>query len=58
MKKRYNANIIKFLSLFARAFQVFCSVAKSCHTLCDPMDCSTSGFPVLSVLKFFHTYVH
>ena len=24
-----------------------CSVAKSCLTLCDPMDCSTPGFPVL-----------
>ena len=22
------------------------SVAQSCPTLCDPMDCSTSGFPV------------
>ena len=26
---------------------VCCSVAKLCLTLCDPMDCSTSGFPVL-----------
>ena len=24
-----------------------CSVAKSCPTLCNPMDCSTPGFPVL-----------
>ena len=24
-----------------------CSVAKSCQTLCNPMDCSISGFPVL-----------
>ena len=23
-----------------------CSVAKSCPTLCDPMDCSMPGFPV------------
>ena len=23
-----------------------CSVAKLCPTLCDPMDCSTPGFPV------------
>ena len=34
-----------------------CSVAKSCLTLCNPMDCSTPGFPVLhylpwSLLKF------
>ena len=24
-----------------------CSIAQSCPTLCDSMDCSTSGFPVL-----------
>ena len=24
-----------------------CSVTKSCLTLCEPMDCSTPGFPVL-----------
>ena len=24
----------------------FCSVARSCPTLCDPMDCGTPGFPV------------
>ena len=24
----------------------WCSVAKSCLTLCDPIDCSTAGFPV------------
>ena len=24
-----------------------CSVVQSCLTLCDPMDCSTPGFPVL-----------
>ena len=27
-----------------------CSVAKLCPTLCDPMDCSTPGFPVLHYL--------
>ena len=27
-----------------------CSVAQSCPTLCDPMDCSTPGFPVLHCL--------
>ena len=26
---------------------VSCSVAKLCPALCDPIDCSTSGFPVL-----------
>ena len=28
----------------------FSSVAQSCLTLCDPMDCSTPGFPVLHQL--------
>ena len=27
-----------------------CSVAKLCLTLCDPMNCSTPGFPVLHYL--------
>ena len=36
-----------------------CSVAKLCLTLCDPMDCSTPGFPVLHHLpEFAHTHVH
>ena len=36
-----------------------CSVAKSCLTLCDPMDCSISGFPVLHcLLEFAQTHVH
>ena len=29
------------------------SVAKSCLTLCDPMDCSTPGYPVLHYLQEF-----
>jgi len=24
----------------------FTSIAQSCQTLCDPMDCNTKGFPV------------
>ena len=36
-----------------------CSVAKSCPTLCNPMDCSTLGFPVLHcLLEFAQTHVH
>ena len=30
-------------------YLLLCSVAKSCPTLCDPMDCSTSGFPVFTI---------
>ena len=29
---------------------VYCSVAQSCLILCNPMDCSTPGFPVLHYL--------
>ena len=36
-----------------------CSVAKSCLTLCDPIDCSTPGAPVLHyLLEFAQTHVH
>ena len=36
-----------------------CSVTKSHPTLCDPMDCRTSGFPVLHYLSAFaQTLVH
>ena len=36
-----------------------CSVAKSCLTLCDPMDCSTPGFSVIPHLpEFAQTHVH
>ena len=38
---------------------ICCSVAQSCPTLCDPMDCSTPAFPVLHyVPKFAQTHVH
>ena len=45
-----------FLLLFAlrtisRDFQ-FSSVAQSCLTFCDPMDCSMPGLPVL---QLFHS---
>ena len=35
------------------------SGAQSCPTLCDPMDCSTSGFPVHhQLLELTQTRVH
>ena len=44
--------------VFVRCFQVS-SVAQSCLTLCDPMDCSTLGFPVHhQLLKLPQTHVH
>ena len=37
----------------------FSSVTQSCLTLCDPMDCSTPGFPVYHQLpEFAQTHVH
>ena len=34
-------------------------VAQSCPTLCDPVDCSSPGFPVLHyLLELAQTYVH
>ena len=37
----------------------FSSVAQSCPTLCDPMNCSTPGLPVHHQLPdFTQTYVH
>ena len=39
--------------------KICCSVAQLCPTLCDPMDCSTLGFPVLHHLpELAQTYVH
>ena len=49
------------LQLQHQSFQspCYCSVAQSCLTVCDLMDCSTPGFPVLHhLLKFARTHVH
>ena len=36
-----------------------CSVTQSCLTLCDPVDCSTTSFPVLHCLpEFEQAHVH
>ena len=36
-----------------------CSVTKSCLTLCNPVDCSTPGFPALHyLLELAQTHVH
>ena len=36
-----------------------CSVAELCPTICNPMDCSTPGSPVLHYLpEFVETHVH
>ena len=36
-----------------------CLVSQSCLTLCNPMNCSTPGFPVLHhLLEFAQTHVY
>ena len=50
--------LYKWLPLLHPAVQ-FSSVAQSCPTLCDPMDCSMPGFPVHHQLpEFTQTHVH
>ena len=45
-------------SLYTSTVQ-FSSVAQSCPTLCDPMNCSTPGLPVHHKLpEFTQTHVH
>ena len=42
-----------------RRLASFSSVAQSCPILCDPMDCSTPGFPVHRQLpELAQTHVH
>ena len=45
------------LALFLQYSVQFSSVAQSCLTLCDPMDCSTPGLPVHHQLPEF-TQIH
>ena len=45
-------NIFSYLIKFQK-FHCCYSFAKLCPTLCDPMDCSTPGFPVLHYLQEF-----
>ena len=41
------------------SFVQFSSIAQSCLTLCDPMNCSTTGFLVhLQLQKLTQTHVH
>ena len=39
-------------------FQSIRSAAQSCPTLCDPVDCSTPGFPVHQLQELAQTHVH
>ena len=47
------------LLTFESVLYCCCSVVQLCLTLCDSMDCSTPGFPVLHYLpEFAQTHVH
>ena len=48
-----------FLNEYAKYVRQFHSVAQSCPTLCDPMDCSMPGLPVHHQLpELTQTHVH
>ena len=52
-------NLIAILSFLSTSVIKFSSVAQSCSTLCDPMECSTPGFPVHHhLLEFAQIHVH
>ena len=52
---------VRVFFLSSQVYSIVCcgSVAQSCLTLCDPVDCSMPGFPVLHhLLDFAQTHVH
>ena len=50
---------IYLLIIILSVVSQFSSVAQSCLTLCDPMNCSTPGLPVHHQLpESTHTHVH
>ena len=53
-------SILKLFVLWIKMLPIrICSVAQSCPTLCDPMDCSMPGFPVIHHLpEFTQTHIH
>ena len=54
-------NSIVYITVYSwcYTFYPFRSVAQSCPTLCDPMNCSTPGLPVHHQLpEFTQTHVH
>ena len=47
------------LSIYLSPFIKFSSVAQSCPTFCNPMDCSTPGFPIYhQLLELVQALVH
>ena len=57
--KTFYFTILNCLVLAFLLYVCCCSVARSCPTLCSPMDCSPPGLPVLHHLpEFAQTHVH
>ena len=57
LKKKTNSSYIQDICFFSSVH--FSSVAQSCPTLCDHMNRSTPGIPVLHhLLEFTQTHVH
>ena len=51
--------ICEIICIYVHIYVQFSSVAQSCPTFCDPMDCSTPGLPVHHQLQeFTQTHVH
>ena len=61
-KHSHVVKVVQFLCIRHLIFpsgQSVSSVAQSCLTLCDPMNCSTPGLPVHHQLpEFTQTHVH
>ena len=52
-------NLYPLLFILCLSFSCYCSLAQSCPTLCDSMDCSTPGFPIVChLLELAQTHVH
>ena len=52
-------SLAKIRELDNNKFSFAVQSLRSCPTLCDPMDCSTPGFPALHHLpEFAQTHVH
>ena len=60
-KKQYAHKTIKTTNTNNEGLKspLHCSVTQSCTTLCEPMDCSMTGFPILCYhLEFAQTHVY
>ena len=58
-KKKKDSEQVPWNTVSSRPSQHLSSVAQSCPTLCNPMDCSTPGLPVHHQLpEFTQTHVH